>query len=455
MKKFTKVLVANRGEIAVRIIKALKEMGIPTVAVYSDADKGAPHTRLADECVCLGNSNSQDSYLNTYKILSAATMKGVDAIHPGIGFLAENDRLPDICRRYGIGLIGPGGDIIKLMGNKNTAKKIAAECGLPIIAGSDGPVKHVEECKEIIREIGTPVILKAIHGGGGKGIRVIRNLNQADISFNLCKKEAEASFNECELIVEQFLENTRHVEVQIIGDVYGNVIHLGDRECTIQRLNQKLIEEARSVNIDADVKARLYDEAVRLAKHIKYVGPGTVEFLVLPDGSHYFIEMNTRLQVEHTITELVTGIDIVKQQIRVSSEEKLVIRQSDIHFSGYALECRILAENLEKGFTPSCGKITKMNVPGGLGVRLDSGYSRNDTITPYYDSLIMKLCCYAHDKAEAIKKMRVCLEELEISGIDTNIDFLKFIMSDDNFLTGNYHENYVEEKIISFSNNKF
>lgn len=450
MNKYKKTLVANRGEIAVRVIKALKEMGIKTVAVYSYADRDALHTKIADESVCIGPANAIESYLNTYRILSAASMKQVDSIHPGIGFLAENSDFPELCNEYGLDFIGPSSDIINLMGNKDRAKKVARDCGLPIIKGSDSPVKSLDECRNIIKQIGTPVVLKAASGGGGKGIRIIADEMHINTSYNLCKKEAEAAFHNDDLIIEQFLQDTRHVEVQVLGDKYGNVIHLGDRECTIQRANQKLIEEARCININDEIREKLYTDAVKLAKHIGYVGAGTVEFLVLQNGKHYFLEMNTRLQVEHTITELVTGIDIVKEQIKVSGGEKLTIRQEDVQFKNYAMQCRILAEDVKDSFVPSFGKISGLSLPGGFGVRVDSGFACNDTITPYYDSLLLKLCCFAADKESAIKKMRVCLEEIYIDGIHTNIDFLKFIINDQRLLEGTYNEKYVGEKILEY-----
>lgn len=449
--KNKKVLIANRGEIAVRIIHALKELDMKTVAVYSEADKGALFTRIADECICIGASESIDSYLDPYRILSAALLKKVDSIHLGIGFLSEDDNFSELCKKCGIKLIAPDSSIIKIMGKKDQAKRIAAECNLPIIPGSIKPVKNLQECKEVIRKIGIPVVLKASYGGGGKAIRIIKNSDEIDSGYELCRKEAEVAFGNSDIIVEKYLENTRHIEVQIIGDKFGKIIHLGDRECTLQRRNQKMVEEARSENISDKLRKQLYAEAIALAKHIGYIGPGTVEFLVLPDEKHYFLEMNTRLQVEHTITELITGIDIVKQQILVFDDQPITIQQENITFNQYALECRVLAENVEKNFQPCVGKISKLSLPGGFGIRVDSGYRSGDYVTPYYDSLLLKLSCLAKDKTSAIKKMNLGLQELEIEGINTNIDFLKDIINDKRFLSGNYDEKFIELKM----NNKY
>ena len=337
------------------------------------------------------------------------------------------------------------------MGKKDQAKRIASECNLPIIPGSIKPVKNLQECKEVIRKIGIPVVLKASYGGGGKAIRIIKNSDEIDSGYELCRKEAEVAFGNSDIIVEKYLENTRHIEVQIIGDKFGKIIHLGDRECTLQRRNQKMVEEARSENISDKLRKQLYAEAIALAKHIGYIGPGTVEFLVLPDEKHYFLEMNTRLQVEHTITELITGIDIVKQQILVFDDQPITIQQENITFNQYALECRVLAENVEKNFQPCVGKISKLSLPGGFGIRVDSGYRSGDYVTPYYDSLLLKLSCLAKDKTSAIKKMNLGLQELEIEGINTNIDFLKDIINDKRFLSGNYDEKFIELKM----NNKY
>lgn len=450
MSRNLKTLVANRGEIAVRIIRALKELDIETVAVYSTADRDALHTEIADHSVCIGPASAVESYLNSYSLLSLACMKDVGYIHPGIGFLAENQDFSELCEKSGIGFIGPSSQIIGLMGNKNNAKRMAQESGLPIIRGSETVVLSVEECTKAIEEIGLPVVLKATAGGGGKGIRYITQKDQIQENYELCRKEAESAFKSSDLIVEQYLKEARHVEVQIIGDSYGNVIHVGDRECSIQRNNQKIIEEARCVNISNTLREKLYKDSIALAKKIGYVGVGTIEFLVLPDDTYYFMEMNTRLQVEHTVTELASGIDLVKEQIRVAHGEPLSITQKEVRFQNYALECRILAENSARSFAPSFGKITQMHLPGGNGVRIDCGYKCGDTLTPYYDSLLLKLCCYAPDKNLAIKRMQLCLDEIKIEGIDTNIDFLQFILNDERFAVGLYDKNFIPDIITNF-----
>lgn len=443
MGKFNKVLVANRGEIAVRIIKALRELGISTVAVYSNVDKDSLHLRIADEKVCIGDA--RDSYLNVYKILSVATKYNVDAIHPGIGFMAESGEFARLCEQYNIGFIGPASELIDAIGNKSNAKLIAKECQVPVIEGATAPVNSYDECEELGELIGFPVLLKATHGGGGKGIRIVKEKEKLKDNYNLCRIEAKAAFNNNELLIEKAVQGFKHFEVQILGDTFGNVIHLGDRECTVQRANQKVIEEARCVNIKEEVRQKIYEGALKIAKHIKYAGPGTIEFLVLSNGDYYFLEMNTRLQVEHTITEMVTGIDIVKEQIRVFEGESLSVTQEDIKFDGYALQCRILAEDTLKGGMPSIGKITKWNMPGGLNVRVESGYGCGSTVSPYYDSLIAKLCCKAADKAQAVKKMYICLEEMNIEGINTNVDFLKFLLGKPEFIEGNYTEVFMSK----------
>lgn len=450
MSRSMKTLIANRGEIAVRIIRALKELNIETVAVYSTADRHALHTEIADQSVCIGPASLAESYLNSYRLLSLACMKNVGYIHPGVGFLAENEEFSELCEKCGIEFIGPKSRIIGLMGNKNNAKKLAHESGLPIIPGSDAVVSSEEECAEVIEKIGLPIVLKATAGGGGKGIRYITHKDQIKVNYELCREEAKSAFKSSDLIVEQYLRDARHVEVQILADSYGNVIHVGDRECSIQRNNQKIIEEARCLNISDGLRIKLYKDSIRLAEIIGYVGVGTVEFLVLPDETYYFMEMNTRLQVEHTVTELAAGIDLVKEQIRVAHGEKLSITQEEVYFQNYALECRILAENPSRSFAPSFGKITQMHLPGGNGVRIDCGYRCGDLLSPYYDSLLLKLCCYAPDKKTTIKKMQLCLDEIRITGIDTNIDFLRFIMKDERFARGMYDKNFVSEIVTDF-----
>lgn len=444
------VLVANRGEIAVRIIKALKEMGNKTIAIYSRADADALYTKIADEKICIGPPESKNSYLDTYKIISIAKLKNVDAIHPGIGFLAENADFAELCKANNIDFIGPDSEIIEQMGNKNSSKKIARKCEIPIIRGGDKPVKSLEECKEVIKCIGYPVVLKASYGGGGKGIRVVKTEGELESNYKLCLREAEAAFSNCEMLIEQYIDNTRHIEVQILADQYGNVIHLGNRECTLQRANQKIIEEACSVNISEKLAEKLYQDAIKLARNIKYVGPGTVEFLVLSDETYYFLEMNTRLQVEHTITELMTDIDIVKNQIKVFNGEKLEINTDNFTFDKYAIECRILAEDTNRMFMSSLGEITNWNMPGGNGVRVDTGYKCHDIVSPYYDSLLAKICCVGKCKDEVLKKMSICLTEAIVEGVKTNIDFLNHIIKDERFASGKYDNRYIDTVIQEY-----
>ncbi|MCR3759109.1 acetyl-CoA carboxylase biotin carboxylase subunit [Clostridium felsineum] len=452
MIKYKRTLVANRGEIAVRIIRALRELGIETIAIYSKADAGAIHTKLADNKICIGEADSLDSYLNSYKIISAATLLGADSIHPGIGFFAESEDFAKLCEEYNIDFIGPNSDLMKLMANKESSKILAAKVNVPVIDGSKTTIKDFNECETVVRKLGLPVIIKATHGGGGKGIRAIHNIKDVLPSYNMVINEAKAAFDNSDILVEKFLDHTRHVEVQILADKYGNVIHLGDRECTIQNHNQKLIEETRCVNITDDLREKLYKDAVNIAKEIKYIGPGTVEFLVLPDNTYFFLEMNTRLQVEHTITELITNIDIVKEQIKLFSGEQLSLNQQDVKFNGYAVQCRILAEYLKDTFIPSFGEITKMHLPGGFGIRVDTGYSSGDIITPFYDPLLVKISCVAKTKYEAIKKMKVALDEVVIEGIKTNVNFLKNTISSLDFVNGNYDNRYIDKFIINKNN---
>lgn len=443
--KYKKVLVANRGEIAVRIIRALKELGIYSIAIYSVADKSSLHVKLANESVCIGEGNVEESYLNIYKIISVAKIKKVDAIHPGIGFLAENPIFCDICKYYNIDFIGPGSEIIQLMGNKCEAKRSVVKFHVPIIPGNLDYISSLDECYTIIKKIGLPIVIKAVSGGGGKGIRVVNKMEEVQNAYELCKKEAISSFSDENVMIEKYLENTRHIEIQIISDKFGNMIHLGDRECTIQRNKQKMIEESPCSNISDSLRRKLYDDAMHIAKKCNYVGPGTVEFLVLPDETYYFLEMNTRLQVEHTITEMVTGVDIVKEQMRVLGGQKLSFEQKDIQIKGYAMQCRIQAEDVKNHFAPSPGQIKDWNMPGGLGVRVDNGYKLGDFVPPYYDSLLTKICCFGNSKQEAVKKMQIALSETQVGGIKNNIDFLKYIISQNDFLCGNYNEKFIEK----------
>ena len=448
--KFKKILVANRGEIAVRIIKAAKEMDIATVAVYSEADRNAIFTKIADESVCIGEADPVSSYLNIYNIFSAAKIKNVDAIHPGIGFLAEDGNFAEICEQLNIAYIGPTSSNIYSMGNKFRAKNIAQECDIPIIKGCLLSEDINEAYRQITEDIKLPCILKAVSAGGGKGIKVIECKQDIISNIKLCRKEAKGFLGNSDIIAEQYLKNTRHIEVQILSDKFGNIIHLGDRECTIQRGNQKLIEESISQNISENLRSVLYDSAIKIAKYINYVGAGTVEFLVLPDEKYFFLEMNTRLQVEHTITELITGVDIVQKQIEIAQGGLLNIEQKDWGKDLYAMQCRIISERPEESFKPSFGEITKLSLPGGNGIRIDAGYSSGDKITPYYDSLILKMSCLGKNKSCVIKKALISLKELEIEGINTNIAFLKFLIKDQKFFNGKYDNNFVKEKLCEF-----
>lgn len=439
--KYKKILVNNRGEIAVRIIKALRELDIYSIAVFSDADRGALHTKLADHSICIGDSRSTESYLDTYKIISAASLLQADAIHPGIGFLSENSDFADLCRKNHIDFIGPSSEVIAAMGNKKESKKIAAACSIPVVPGSQTSVDTLEDCRQELKHIGYPALIKAANGGGGKGIRIVRSPDELESSFEICRKEALASFGDGNLLVEKYLTDAKHIEVQILGDLHGNIIHLGERECSIQRSNQKLIEETPCTSLPVELKEQLYHDSLRLAKHIHYTGPGTVEFLVLPDNTYYFMEMNTRLQVEHTITELVTGIDIVKEQIRVASGLPLSVCQEKIHPQGYAMQCRILSEDPENHFSASFGKTHNLHFPTGPGIRVDSSYQSGDTIPPFYDSLICKVCCHASDKNTAVKRMNTCMDEIQINGVKSNVLYHKSILNNDNFIKGYYFTN--------------
>ncbi len=444
---YKRILIANRGEIAVRIIRACKELGIETVAVHSTKDEGALHTRLSDYRICIGSTGANESYLNSYNILSAAEHMKVDAIHPGIGFFAENGDFAELCENSGIDCIGPGSTIIRSMGSKIEAKRIAQQCGVKVIEGDFAEVSSVNDCYHYIEEHGFPVILKSVNGGGGKGIRVVHSMEELPRSLELCRKETANSFGLSTVLIEKYIMDAKHIEVQILGDQYGNVIHLGNRECTIQRAHQKLIEEAQSMSVSLEIQQRMCEDSVRICKYIGYIGPGTIEYLLQPDGTYYFMEMNTRLQVEHTITEMITGVDIVKEQIMAAEGKALNYRQDEICFHGYALQCRIIAEYFKKDFVPSFGKIRKWHLPGGFGVRVETGYEYGDEVAPYYDSLLAKVCCYGSTKEEAVCKILHCLKEIEVEGIHTNVPFLIKIIKDDCFLQGNYTTNYVQNMI--------
>ena len=443
-----KILIANRGEIAVRIIRACKEMNIKTVAVYSEADKDSMHTRLADEAICIGPANSSKSYLNYKNIIEAAYITGSDSIHPGFGFLSENSQFAKICEESNIKFIGPSYDVIKLMGNKSNAKEMMEKAGVPVVPGSKGSVRSINEARKIAKEIGYPVMIKAAAGGGGKGIRIVNNEDEMENCYNIVKQEALISFKDDEIYIEKFIQNPRHVEIQILADEHGNVIHLGERDCTVQRKNQKIIEETPSNAIDDKLREKMGEAAIKAAKKVGYTSCGTIEFLVDKNKNFYFMEMNTRIQVEHGITEERTGIDIVKEQIRIAAGEKLKIKQKDVEFRGHSIECRINAENPEKKFRPCPGKITGLILPGGNGIRVDTFVYEGYTIPANYDSMIAKIIATGKTRNEAISKMKRALEETVIEGVDTNIDFLFKIIRNSNFLRGKYDTSFIEKEIL-------
>lgn len=443
---FTKVLIANRGEIAVRIIRACREMGLPTVAVCSTADRGALHAQIADECVCIGPAPSKDSYLNMSAILAACEQTGADAIHPGFGFLSENAYFARLCATCGVKFVGPTPESIELLGNKARAKATMRDAGVPVVPGSDGAVADAEEAKAAAAKIGYPVMIKASAGGGGRGIRIAHTPKEFEGAFNTARQEAIACFGDGDIYLEKFLINPRHIEIQVLADEHGNVIHLGERDCSVQRRNQKVIEESPSPAsvMDADLRRRMGEAAKKAVRAVGYHNAGTIEFLVDSRGDFYFMEMNTRIQVEHPVTEFVTGIDIVKQQLHVALGEALVLRQEDICIQGHAIECRINAENPELGFRPSPGKITALYTPGGPGVRIDSAVYAGYTIPPYYDSMIAKLIVHAATRQEAIMKMRWALAEFLVEGVDTNIDFQLSLLHNHEFETGNYDIGFLD-----------
>lgn len=440
-----KVLIANRGEIAVRIIRACREMGIETVAVYSEADREALHTKLADEAVCIGPAASSESYLSMDRIISATIVTGADAIHPGFGFLSENAKFAELCERCHITFIGPKAKVIASLGNKQEARNTMITAGVPVIPGSEKSVCEVMEGAEMADRIGYPVIIKAALGGGGKGMRTAYSPEEFEQSFQTAQKEAQMAFGDGTMYIEHYVENPRHIEFQILADHYGNVIHLGERDCSIQRNHQKMIEESPSVALSEELREKMGKAAVKAAKAAGYVNAGTIEFLLDKNGSFYFMEMNTRIQVEHPVTEWVTGIYLVKEQIRIASGEKLSYTQEEVRLDGHAIECRINAENPEKGFRPSPGTITDMYLPGGKGIRIDSAVYSGYCIPPYYDSMIAKLIVWAENRQEAIRKMQSALGETVIEGIDTNIDYQYEILNHPDYLSGNVDVGFIQK----------
>ncbi|MEO0238388.1 MAG: acetyl-CoA carboxylase biotin carboxylase subunit [candidate division WOR-3 bacterium] len=441
---FKRVLVANRGEIAVRVIRALKELGIESVAVYSEADKDSLHVEMADYAICIGPAPSKESYLNFSRILSAAEIAGVDAIHPGYGFLSENPDFAELVEASGFVFIGPSSSSIRLMGDKIEAKRSMKKVGVPILPGTESPVSSLDEAIKIVKEIGLPVIIKAAAGGGGKGMRVVRDMDALERAFNMAQKEAEAAFGDPRVYIEKYIERPRHVEVQVIGDRYGNMVHLGERECSIQRRHQKLLEESPSPAVTPEMRKKIGEYAVKGALSIGYYSAGTLEFLLDQDGNFYFMEMNTRIQVEHPVTEWVTGIDIVKLQILIAMGEKLNLKQEEINFTGHAIEVRVNAEDPERGFTPSPGKIELLHLPGGPGVRVDTHIYQGYTIPPYYDSLIMKIIVHDRDRLSAISRMKRALEETVVDGIKTTIPFFLKLLENEDFVQGKVDTHFLE-----------
>ena len=444
-----KILIANRGEIAVRIIRACKEMNIKTVAVYSEIDKDALHTRLADEAICIGPANSIKSYLNVKNIIEAAIITKADSIHPGFGFLSENAQFAKICEESNIKFIGPKSNVIDLLGNKSKAKEMMKKEGVPVIPGSDGSIKDLKQAILVCEKIGYPVLIKAAAGGGGKGIRVVNSFEELETNYNVVKQEAKNSFNDDEIYIEKYIKEPRHVEIQIMADEYGNIVHLGERDCSIQRNHQKIVEETPSTIIDEKLRNKMGNVAIKAAKAAGYTSLGTVEFLVDSDKNFYFMEMNTRIQVEHPITEMRTGIDMVKEQIKIAAGEKLKFKQKEIEFRGHSIECRINAENPNKNFMPSPGKINEINLPGGNGIRIDTAIYNGYTIPPNYDSMIAKIITFGVNRNEAISKMKRALEELVIDGINTNRDFLFEIIKNPNFIRGNFDTSFIEKEMLN------
>ena len=434
---FKKVLIANRGEIAVRIIRACRELGVRTVAVFSEPDRDSLHAMIADEAICIGPAKSADSYLNIKAILAACELTGAEAVHPGFGFLSENAGFARMCARCGVTFIGPSPEAMTLMGDKATAKQTMKKAGVPVVPGSDGLIESVEEAKALAEEIGYPVMVKASAGGGGRGIRRVDRPEDLEDAIVNAKQEAKSFFGDDGVYLEKFIVDPRHVEIQLLADKYGNTVYLGERDCSIQRRNQKMVEECPSPIMTPELRARMGEAAVRAAKACGYENAGTVEFLLSGD-QFYFMEMNTRIQVEHPVTEFVTGVDLVKMQIRIAAGEELPFKQEDIHLTGHAIECRINAENPAQGFRPSPGRITALHMPGGPGIRIDTAVYSGYEITPYYDSMIAKLIAYAPTREEALKKMNWALAEFLVEGVDTNIDFQLKLLRDPDVEAGNY-----------------
>lgn len=441
-----KVLVANRGEIAVRIIRACREMGIETVAVYSEADREALHAKLADEAICIGPAVLSDSYLSMEKIISATIISGADAIHPGFGLLSENSKFAELCEKCGIIFIGPGSDVIAKLGNKQEARNTMVAAGVPVIPGTEEAIYDPEKGAEEAARIGYPVMIKAALGGGGKGMRVAETAEDFEQNFLLAQTEARQAFGDDSMYIEHFITHPRHIEFQILADSFGHVIHLGERDCSIQRNHQKMIEEAPSIALSEELRREMGETAVRAAKAAGYVNAGTIEFLLEKNGKYYFMEMNTRIQVEHPVTEWITGIDLIKEQIRIASGKKLGLTQEQVRVNGHAIEVRINAEKPEENFRPCPGTVTGLHLPGGKGIRIDSAIYSGYTIPPYYDSMIAKISVWARTRNEAIRKMESALGEVIIEGVDTNVNYQYGILEDPDFQKGNVDIEFIQDR---------
>lgn len=444
---FKRILIANRGEIAVRIIRTCKELGIEAVAVYSDVDSTSLHVQLADYAVCIGSAKAADSYLNMKNILTAATSLGCDAIHPGFGFLSENSTFARLVEECGITFIGPSGDVIDNMGNKSMARKIMMEAGVPVVPGSDGSVNTLKEAKTVAKKIGYPVLVKASAGGGGRGMRKAFNEEEFDDAYTTAKAEAKACFGDDDMYLEKLILEPKHIEFQILADKFGNVVHLGERDCSIQRRNQKMIEEAPSKALTASLREKMGQDAVKAAKGSNYTNAGTIEYVLDKEGNYYFIEMNTRIQVEHPITEMVTGVDLIREQIRIAANQRLSFKQEDITLTGHAIECRINAENPRENFRPCPGTVNSIHVPGGLGVRIDTTLYQGYTVSSHYDSMIAKVIVHGSNRLEAIRRMRRVLAELVIDGIDTNQELQYIILHNSEYVKGNFDTSFIEKNL--------
>lgn len=446
---FNKILIANRGEIAIRIIRACRELGIKTVAVYSTADRTALHAQIADEAICIGPAASKDSYLNSKALLAACEITGAQAIHPGFGFLSENSHFVRLCDKCGIKFIGPGADAMDAMGDKANAKKTMIENDVPVVPGSDGVVETIEEAKEIADRIGYPIMVKASAGGGGRGIRLVEKPEELEAAITAAKQEAKQFFANDDIYIEKFIVNPRHIEIQLLADEHGNVIYLGERDCSLQRRNQKVLEESPSPVMTEDLRRRMGEAAVRAAKACGYSNAGTVEFLVDKDLNFYFMEMNARIQVEHPVTEMVTGVDLVKAQINIAAGLPLPYKQEDIKLTGHVIECRINAEEPKNNFRPCPGCIKSIHMPGGFGVRIDTAVYQGYEIPPYYDSMIAKVLVKGTDRKEAIQKMKVALAEFLVEGINTNIDFQLNLLRDEDVESGNFDIGFLNRKDLT------